>query len=48
MNPSEPTNYYFNNNLAVASEKTEGVNLKGKVTKIASLIYDINYKATKK
>ena len=45
----EPANYYFNNNLTAASEKTEeGVNLKGKVIEIATLIRDINYKATKK
>ena len=49
INPSEPVNYYFNNNLAAASEKTEeGANLKGEAIEIASLIRDINYKATKK
>ena len=49
MNPSEPGNYYFNNNLAVASEKTEeGANLKGEAIEIVSLIRDISYKATKK
>ena len=50
INPSEPANCYFNNNLAVASEskKEEGVNLKGEVIEIASLIRDISYKATKK
>ena len=50
MNPTEPTNYYYNNNLAVASEskKVEGVNSKGETIKIASLIRNINYKAIKK
>ena len=49
INPSEPANYYFNNNLAVVSEKTEkGVNLKGEIIEIANLIRDISYKATKK
>ena len=49
INPSEPVNYYYNNNLAVASEKTEeGVNSKGKAIEIASLIRDISYKAIKK
>ena len=49
INPSEPANCYFNNNLAVASEKTEeGANLKGEVIEIVSLIRDISYKATKK
>ena len=49
INPSEPVNYYYNNNLTVASEKTEkGVNLKGEIIKITNLIRNINYKATKK
>ena len=49
INPSEPTNYYFNNNLMVASRKTEkSVNSKGKIIKIINLIRDINYKAIKK
>ena len=49
INPSEPVNYYYNNNLAVASEKTEkGANSKGKAIEIANLIRDISYKATKK
>ena len=49
INPSEPTNYYFNNNLTVASKKTvKGANLKGEVIKIANLIRNINYKTTKK
>ena len=49
INPSEPVNCYYNNNLAVASEKTEeGANSKGEVIEIASLICDISYKATKK
>ena len=49
INPLEPVNYYFNNNLTVASEKTEkGANLKGKAIKIVSLIRNINYKAIKK
>ena len=50
INPSEPANCYFNNNLVVASESktVEGVNLKGEVIEIASLICDINYKAIKK
>ena len=49
INPSEPANYYFNNNLAVASKKTgKGANSKGEAIKIANLIRDINYKATKK
>ena len=49
MNPSEPINYYYNNNLAVASEskKVESVNLKGEAIEIASLIRDISYKAIK-
>ena len=45
----EPVNYYFNNNLAAASEKIEkSANLKGEVIEIVSLIRDISYKATKK
>ena len=51
MNPSEPANCYYNNNLAVASEskKEKGVNLKeGEVIEIVSLIRDISYKAIKK
>ena len=49
INPSEPVNYYYNNNLAVASEKTEeGANSKGEAIKIANLIRDISYKTTKK
>ena len=49
INPSEPANYYFNNNLAAASEKTEeGANSKGKAIEITTLIRNINYKATKK
>ena len=46
----EPANYYYNNNLAVASEskKVKGANSKGEVIKIASLIRNINYKAIKK
>ena len=49
INPSEPANYYFNNNLAVASKKTEkGVNSKGEAIEIVILIRDISYKATKK
>ena len=49
INPSEPVNYYYNNNLTVASEKTEeGVNSKGEAIEIISLIRDISYKATKK
>ena len=48
INPSEPANYYFNNNLTAASKKTEkGVNSKGKVIEITTLIRNINYKATK-
>ena len=49
INPSEPVNYYYNNNLAVASEskKVEGANSKGEVIEIASLIRNINYKAIK-
>ena len=50
INPLEPVNYYYNNNLAVASEgkKEEGVNSKGEVIEIVSLIRDISYKAIKK
>ena len=49
INPSEPVNYYFNNNLVVASEKTEkGANSKGEAIEIASLIRNINYKTIKK
>ena len=50
INPSEPINYYYNNNLAVASEskKEENINLKGKAIEIVSLICDINYKTIKK
>ena len=49
INPSEPANCYFNNNLAVASEKTvKGANSKGEAIEIINLIRDINYKATKK
>ena len=49
INPSEPVNYYFNNNLTVASEKTvKGANLKGEIIEIVSLIRDISYKAIKK
>ena len=49
INPLEPVNYYYNNNLTVASEKTEkGANLKGETIKITNLIRNINYKATKK
>ena len=51
INPSEPANYYYNNNLAVASKskKEKGVNLKkGETIEIISLIRNINYKATKK
>ena len=50
INPLEPTNYYFNNNLAVASEnkKKKGANSKGKAIKITNLIRNINYRATKK
>ena len=33
--------------MASESKKVEGVNLKGEAIKIASLIRDINYKATK-
>ena len=48
INLSEPVNYYFNNDLAVVSEKTEeNVNLKGEGIEIVSLIRDISYKATK-
>ena len=50
INPSEPANYYFNNNLAVASKSktVEGANSKGEAIEIVSLIRDISYKATKK
>ena len=50
INPSEPANYYYNNNLAVASKSktVEGANSKGETIEIASLIRNINYKATKK
>ena len=49
INPLKPVNYYFNNNLTAASEKTEeGVNLKGEIIKITTLIRNISYKATKK
>ena len=49
INPSEPVNCYYNNNLAVASEKTEeGSNSKGEAIEIVSLIRDISYKAIKK
>ena len=49
INPSEPANCYFNNNLMVASKKTEkSVNLKGEIIEIISLIRNINYKAIKK
>ena len=44
INPSEPVNYYYNNNLAVASESSK----KGETIEITSLIRDINYKTTKK
>ena len=44
INPSEPANYYYNNNLAVASESEK----EGEAIEIASLIRDINYKTTKK
>ena len=44
INPSEPANYYYNNNLTVASESEK----EGKTIEIASLIRNINYKATKK
>ena len=48
MNQSEPANYYFNNNLAAASEKTEeGANPKGEAIEIINLVRDINYKTTK-
>ena len=50
INPSEPVNYYFNNNLTVASKKktVKGINLKGEIIEIINLIRDINYKAIKK
>ena len=50
INPSEPANYYFNNNLAVASvsKTVKGANSKGEAIEITSLIRDISYKATKK
>ena len=50
INLSEPVNYYYNNNLTVASKskKEEDVNLKGEVIEIVSLIRDISYKAIKK
>ena len=50
INPSEPANCYYNNNLAVASESktVEGANSKGEAIEIVSLIRDISYKATKK
>ena len=49
INPSEPANYYFNNNLMAASKKTKkGANSKDKIIEIVILIRDINYKATKK
>ena len=49
INPSEPANYYFNNNLTVASKKTvKGANSKGEAIEITSLIRNINYEATKK
>ena len=50
MNPSEPVNYYFNDNLVVVSKSktVKGVNLKGKAIEIVSLIRNINYKAMKK
>ena len=44
INPSEPVNCYYNNNLAVASESEK----EGEAIEIASLICDISYKATKK
>ena len=49
INPLEPANHYFNNNLAAASEKIkEGANSKGEAIEIAILIRDISYKTTKK
>ena len=50
INPSEPINYYFNNDLMVASKSkmVKGVNSKGKTIEIISLIRNINYKAIKK
>ena len=50
INPSEPTNYYYNNNLTVASEnkKEKGANSQGETIEIINLIRNINYKATKK
>ena len=50
INPSKPANYYYNNNLTVASKskKEKGINPKGKAILIASLIRDINDKTTKK
>ena len=50
INPSEPANYYFNNNLAVASKSktVKGANLKGEAIEIISLIRNISYKTTKK
>ena len=44
INPSEPANYYYNNNLAVASKSEK----EGEAIEIASFIRDISYKATKK
>ena len=44
INPSEPVNYYYNNNLTGASESEK----KGEVIEIVSLIRNINYKVTKK
>ena len=50
INPSEPANYYYDNNLTVASEnkKEDNANSKGEIIEIVSLIRDISYKATKK
>ena len=50
INPSEPANYYFNNNLTVASKSktVKGANSKGETIKITNLIRNINYKTTKK
>ena len=44
INPLEPVNYYYNNNLAVASESEK----EGEAIEIVSLIRNISYKATKK
>ena len=44
INPSEPANYYYNNNLMVANKSKK----EGEVIKITSLIRNVNYKTTKK